>query len=132
MNTNHEHGLADGSSASLPATHKATHPSKWRTAVVLLAILLVALSVIATVNHIGIRIAGDVLAWRQWIHDHALHFFLWRLFLYGATASGWIWMRRRKLQRFPSKEMRQQMQRTEIGVILFLALFEIQKWLLRA
>jgi hypothetical protein len=132
MSLNHDSEVSNSSAAGLSAARQVNNASKWRMAAVLLAILLTALSVIAVINHIGVRVTGDVWAWRQWMQAHAVHFFIWRLFLYGATASGWFWVRRRKLQRFPTKEMNQQMLRTEIFIIAFIAIFEIHKWLLRA
>lgn len=98
----------------------------------LLSIVLIVISIIAVFNHIGVRITGDVLAWKQWIRAHALHFFIWRLFVYGIAAAGWVWVRRRRLQRFPTKEMARQMLRTEVFLVAFIVIFEIQKWLLRA
>jgi hypothetical protein len=106
--------------------------SKWRTASVLMSLVLTVISAIAVINHIGVRITGDVLAWQQWIRAHALHFLIWRMFVYGIASAGWIWVRRRRLQHFPTKEMMRQMLRTEIFLVAFIVIFEIQKWLVRA
>lgn len=132
MNANHDQGMPQTSSTRLHQLHDGGHRGCWRSVAALTAILLATVAIFATVNHLGIRVAGDVIAWRQWIHDHAMHFFLWRLFLYAATACGWVWMRRRKLQRLPSPEIKRQIQRTEFCIVAFLVVFEVQKWLLRA
>ena len=132
MSLNHESALQDKPSAnSLSARPGPRNASKWRTAAVLLAVVIAVTSIIAVVNHIGVRITGDVMAWRQWIKAHALHFFIWRLFVYGCAAAGWIWVRRRRLQRFPTGDMARQMLRAEIFLVAFIVIFEIQKWLLR-
>jgi hypothetical protein len=96
---------------------------------ILILIIFVAVAVVAIVNHIGVRITGDVMAWRQWMRNHALHFFIWRLFVYGSAAYGWWRMRQRKLSRDPSPQARQQMLRTEISMVVFVVLFEVRKWL---
>lgn len=132
MTLNHELALQDKPSANnsgaTPGPHKG---SKWRTAAVLLATVVAVTSIIAVVNHIGVRITGDVMAWRQWIRAHALHFFIWRLFVYGAAAAGWVWVSRRRLQRFPTGDMARPMLRAEIFLVSFIVIFEIHKWLLR-
>ena len=37
--------------------------------------------------------------WEQWLAAASGYFLVWRLCLYGATACGWMWMRRRLLAR---------------------------------
>ena len=130
MSLDHEPAL----SAQLPtpglhAPLQRNKPSRWRRTLLVLVMVLPITSIIAVVNHIGVRMTGDVLAWRQWIRAHTLHFFIWRLFLYGIATVGWIWVRRRRLQRFPAQDMARQMLRTEIFLIAFVVIFEIQKWL---
>ena len=66
------------------------HPI-WPASGCLLA--LVALAVL--VNMAGVTLLGGVTQWTQWLHDHRLHFFLWRLCVYALTVWGWLWMRRR-------------------------------------
>lgn len=66
----------------------------------LLSVLLVVL-IAATVNIVGIRIAGSVTGWARWMQPHRVFFLLWRLCLYSATAWGWWWMRERVRRREP-------------------------------
>ena len=137
MSLNDEHELAAHfPSASISeAPRRRNKASKWRMAAILVAVVLAVACVIALTRHIGVSIArvtqidADAVTWQQWLHDHALHFLIWRLFLYGATAGGWIWARRRKLQRFPTQEMAQQMLRTEVFVVALIVVFEVQKWM---
>lgn len=67
-----------------------------------LAVLVIAL----VINVVGIRIAGSVGGWSHWLHQHLVHFAVWRGVLYGATACGWWWMRRRLLRREPDAATR--------------------------
>ncbi len=133
MSLNHEQSSsATSSTTGLGASPRSVNKSSWRTASLLLSIVLFAVSIIAFTNHMGVRITGDVLAWQHWIRAHALHFFIWRLFLYGIAAAGWVWLRRSKLQRLPTKEMARQLLRTEFFIVAFIVIFEIQRWLLRS
>jgi len=66
------------------------HPI-WPASACLLA--LAALAVF--VNMAGVTLLGGVTQWTLWLHDHRLHFFLWRLCVYALTGWGWLWMRRR-------------------------------------
>ncbi len=50
-------------------------------------------------NVVGIYLVGSVAGWEQWLAAAADYFLVWRLCLYGATAYGWVWMRRRLLAR---------------------------------
>src|SRR3546814_11889656 len=77
-----------------------------RVGVALLWTLLVVAAAVA-VNIAGIHVVGGVEGWQHWLQAHAGHFFVWRLCLYGATAYGWGWMRRRLLRRRPSREPHQ-------------------------
>jgi hypothetical protein len=90
----------------------------------------IALLVFASVgaNLVGIRLVGNVDAWSRWLDDHASYFFVWRLCLYGATAYGWRWMRRRLRQHDASVETRQRLLRTEIGAIAAIVLLEVSLW----
>lgn len=93
------------------------------------ALLYLALVVGAAVaiNLIGIRLLGDIEAWRHWMQEHAGSFRAWRLFLYAAIAYGWWWMRRRVLQRDPSPEARRCLVRTEVLAVAAFALLEINR-----
>lgn len=85
--------------------------------------LLVLVAV--AVNLVGIGLAGDVDGWNRWLDDHAGHFLVWRLCLYGATVYGWLWMRRRLRERDPTSESHQRLLRTEIGAVVAIVLLEL-------
>lgn len=65
----------------------------WSVLVILVAV---------AVNVIGIREFGSISRWAHWLQAHRVAFFLWRLFVYGATTFGWLWMRRRLRRREPT------------------------------
>ena len=98
----------------------------WRAAKALLwTVVLVAAAVGA--NVVGIYLVGSVAGWEQWLTATAGYFLVWRLCLYGATASGWIWMRRRLLaredQNGADRQARRRLVRSEIaGVVAIVAL----------
>ncbi len=50
-------------------------------------------------NIVGIYLVGSVAGWERWLAAASGYFLVWRLCLYGATAYGWVWMRRRLLAR---------------------------------
>lgn len=83
--------------------------------------LLVGLTAV-TVNVIGIRIIGSVNGWAHWLHAHRASFLIWRLCLYGATASGWWWMRERVRRREPGANRR--LLRIELAAVLTVIAFE--------
>ena len=65
--------------------------------------------------------------WERWLTATAGYFLVWRLCLYGATAYGWVWMRRRLLareaQRGADRQARRRLLRSEIaGVAAIVAL----------
>ncbi len=83
--------------------------------------LLIAAAVAA--NIAGIHYLGSVVGWERWLAESSGYFLLWRLCLYGATAYGWLWMRRRLLARDASSDARRRLIRAEIaGVAALLAL----------
>ena len=85
------------------------------------AFLLIVVA--ATVNFIGIRVAGNTDAWQRWMKEHAGWFLGWRLILYGATVAGWIWMRRRLMKREPDPAAHYRLLRVEIAAVAaFIAL----------
>ncbi|GAD24580.1 hypothetical protein [Acidovorax sp. MR-S7] len=92
------------------------------------AALIVAAAVVANVA--GIYLVGSVARWEEWLAAKAGYFLVWRLCLYGGTAYGWIWMRRRLLTREPDAlEARRRLVRAEIaGVVAVLAL-EVSLWM---
>ena len=97
-----------------------------RTTMALLwTVLLVAAAVGA--NIVGIYLVGSVAGWELWLTATAGYFLVWRLCLYGATAYGWVWMRRRLLareaQRGADRQARRRLLRSEIaGVAAIVAL----------
>ena len=71
----------------------------------------------------GIYLAGSVAGWERWLTAAAGYFLVWRLCLYGATAYGWVWMRRRLLVREDDAQARRRLVRTEVaGVVAIVAL----------
>ena len=93
-----------------------------RTAKALLwTVVLVAAAVGA--NLLGIYLVGSVAGWERWLAAASGYFFVWRLCLYGATAYGWVWMRRRLLVREDDAQARRRLVRSEIaGVVAIVAL----------
>ena len=85
-------------------------------------VLLVAAAVGA--NIVGIYLVGSVANWERWLAATAGYFLVWRLCLYGATAYGWVWMRRRLLAReADDAQARRRLARSEIaGVVAIVAL----------
>ncbi len=91
--------------------------------------LAVVIATAVLVNAAGIRLAGDADHWMQWMRGHTNYFRAWRLLLYVGTALGWIWMRRRVLQREPSPDARRRLMRLEIATVMALTLLEGSVWL---
>ena len=84
-------------------------------------VVLVAAAVGA--NVVGIYLVGSVASWELWLTATAGYFLVWRLCLYGATAYGWVWMRRRLLAREDDAQARRRLVRSEIaGVVAIVAL----------
>ena len=74
-------------------------------------------------NVAGIYLVGSVAGWERWLAAAAGYFLVWRLCLYGATAYGWVWMRRRLLAREDDAQARRRLVRSEIaGVVAIVAL----------
>lgn len=87
----------------------------------LLAVVIIAAAVGA--NIAGIYLVGSVAGWERWLAASSGYFLVWRLCLYGATAYGWVWMRRRLLAREADAQARRRLLRSEIaGVIAIVAL----------
>ena len=91
-------------------------------------VTLIVLAAVA-VNLVGIRVVGDVDGWARWVNEHAGYFLVWRLGLYGATAYGWIRMRRRLRARDRSAEAHHRLRRAELGALAAIALLEISVFL---
>ncbi|AHC45636.1 MULTISPECIES: hypothetical protein [Pseudomonadota] len=93
-----------------------------RVAKVLLWVALVLSAAIAA-NVAGNWFLGGIVGWEQWLADASGYFLLWHLFLYAATAYGWVWMRRRLLVREPGTQAKHRLIRAEIaGVVAIVAL----------
>ncbi|WP_175854870.1 hypothetical protein [Burkholderia anthina] len=74
-------------------------------------------------NIVGIYLVGSVADWERWLAAASGYFLVWRLCLYGATAYGWMWMRRRLLAREADAHARRRLVRSEIaGVVAIVAL----------
>lgn len=74
-------------------------------------------------NIVGIYLVGSVAGWERWLAASAGYFLMWRLCVYGATAYGWVWMRRRLLTREADPQARRRLLRSEIaGVIAIVTL----------
>lgn len=84
---------------------------------------VVIIAVAVGTNIAGIYLVGSVAGWEQWLAARAGYFLVWRLCLYGATAYGWVWMRRRLLAREEDAQARRRLVRSEIaGVLAIVAL----------
>ncbi|BCN39532.1 MULTISPECIES: hypothetical protein [Comamonadaceae] len=97
-----------------------------RVAKALLWTVLIVASAVAA-NIAGIYLVGGVAGWERWLAAAAGYFLVWRLGLYGATAYGWVWMRRRLLaredQNGADRQARRRLVRSEIaGVVALVAL----------
>ncbi len=82
------------------------------------------LTVAVAANVAGIYFIGSIPGWEQWLAEVSGFFLLWRLCLYGATAYGWRWMRRRLLARQSDAHTRRRLLRTEIAGGLALVTLE--------
>lgn len=99
-----------------------------RIALTLLAVSLVV-AVAVLVNVVGIELAGDILSWDHWLKDNAPVFFVWRMLLYAATVYGWLWMRKRVLQREETVDARKRLKRVEICAAASIVLLEVTNFL---
>ena len=87
----------------------------------LLAVVIIAAAVGA--NLVGIYLVGSVAGWGRGLAASAGYFLVWRVWLYGATVYGWVWMRRRLLAREEDAQARRRLVRSEIaGVVAIVAL----------
>jgi hypothetical protein len=84
---------------------------------------MVLAAVAVGANIVGIYLVGSVAGGERWLAAAAGYFLVWRLCLYGATAYGWVWMRRRLLAREDDAQARRRLVRSEIaGVVAIVAL----------
>lgn len=94
------------------------------------AVLVLACAVGA--NIAGIYLVGSIAGWERWLAAASGYFLVWRLCLYGATAYGWVWMRRRLLAREANGEMgskaehqaRRRLIRAEVAGVAAIAILE--------
>ncbi|MCK2094546.1 hypothetical protein [Thauera aromatica] len=105
------------------STERPQHRLRRAGLVLLWVILLLVVTIAA--NVVGIHLAGGIEDWQQWLTAHASYFLAWRLLLYGVTAWGWLWMRRRVLAREPGA--RQRLLRAEIAAVVAVAALEISQ-----
>jgi hypothetical protein len=98
---------------------------------VVLVWCLAILGVAILVNVTGIRLVGSVAGWIGWLERHAGVFLIWRLVLYGVIALGWLWMRKRLLQREAAAETAWRLARIEAASLLVVALLESTQFLMR-
>ncbi|VFR29260.1 FIG00958347: hypothetical protein [plant metagenome] len=115
----------------MSAVRMTWRPLRWlfsrRAAKALLwAVAIVAAAVGA--NIAGIYLVGSVAGWERWLAASAGYFFIWRLCLYGATAYGWVWMRRRLLAREDQDgkdgQARRRLMRSEIAGVVAIVVLE--------
>lgn len=97
---------------------------------VALAWCLTVIGMAILANMIGIRLVGSVAGWVRWLETHAGFFLVWRLLLYGVIALGWLWIRKRLLQREPATETAWRLMRIEVASILVVALLETSQFLM--
>jgi hypothetical protein len=96
--------------------------------VALVCVLLVVL-VATVINVVGMRVLGGADGWESWLEQHRVHFFAWRLCLYGATAYGWWWMRKRVRLREPDAGTRARLHRVEAAAVIVVLALETTTWL---
>ncbi|MCF5003354.1 hypothetical protein GIW68_22320, partial [Pseudomonas lactis] len=74
----------------------AWRPLHWlfnrRAAKTLLWLVLIVAAAVGA-NVAGIYLVGSVAGWERWLAASAGSFFILRLFVFAATAYGWVWMR---------------------------------------
>ncbi|MCF6751913.1 hypothetical protein L3X16_04480 [Pseudomonas stutzeri] len=95
---------------------------------VLLWALLVLLAAVVA-NVVGIHLAGGIDGWQAWLTTHSNHFLAWRLLLYAGTAWGWLWMRRRALEREPDAGTRRRLLRAEMAAVVAVVALELSPYL---
>ena len=85
--------------------------------------LLLAVVIIAAA--VGANLVGSVAGWERWLAAASGYFLVWRLCLYGATAYGWVWMRRRLLARAAdAAQARRRLVRSEIAGVVAIVVLE--------
>lgn len=99
-----------------------------RRAVKALLWTVVVVAAAVGANVVGIYLVGSVAGWEQWLAAAAGYFLVWRLCLYGVTAYGWVWMRRRLLAREAQNgadgQARRRLVRSEIAAVIAILALE--------
>ncbi len=80
-------------------------------------------------NIVGIYLVGSLANWERWLAAASGYFLVWRLCLYGATACGWVWMRRRLLAREADAHARRRLVRSEIAGVVAIVALEASLWM---
>ncbi|VFR85182.1 FIG00958347: hypothetical protein [plant metagenome] len=113
------------------AVRMTWRPLRWlfsRRAAKALLWTVVIVAAAAGANIAGIYLVGSVAGWERWLAASAGYFFIWRLCLYGATAYGWVWMRRRLLAREDQDgtdgQARRRLMRSEIAGVVAIVVLE--------
>ncbi|CAK7053606.1 MAG: hypothetical protein BACD_02591 [Bacteroides rodentium] len=85
--------------------------------------IVAIMAVMILINIAGIVWLGDIQSWESWLKNSAPLFLVWRLLLYAATIYGWLWMRKRLLQREP--DATKKLRRAEICAAASIILLEV-------
>jgi len=115
----------------MSAVRMTWRPLRWlfsRRAAKALLWTVVIVAAAAGANIAGIYLVGSVAGWERWLAASAGYFFIWRLCLYGATAYGWVWMRRQLLAREDQDradgQARRRLMRSEIAGVVAIVVLE--------
>jgi hypothetical protein len=90
---------------------------------------MVLAAVAVGANIVGIYLVGSVAGCERWLAAATGYFLVWRLCLYGATAYGWVWMRRRLLAREDDAQARRRLVRSEIAGVVAIVALEASLWM---
>ncbi|NMG02892.1 hypothetical protein [Azoarcus taiwanensis] len=120
----------------MSAVRMSWRPLRWlfsrRAAKTLLWTVIIVVAAVGA-NIAGIYLVGSVAGWERWLAAAAGYFFIWRLCLYGATAYGWVWMRRRLLAREDQEgagvQARRHLMRSEIAGVVAIVALEASQWM---
>lgn len=75
-------------------------------------------------NLMGIHMLGSLAGWQRWLEESSVYFLMWRLLVYGVTASLWLRMRGQLLAREAEPLSRKRLLRAEIAGVLALVALE--------
>jgi hypothetical protein len=85
--------------------------------------VVVIITAMILVNIAGIVWLGDIQSWERWLKNNAPLFLIWRLLLYAATVYGWLWMRKRLVQR--EADAANKLKPAEICAVAAIVLLEV-------